>query len=206
MHAAHTARPSKSPWEPLKLGNLTEAATEVPFARKRPCGRYGPLSNYAARHLAPTARPNLMDEMPTFEEVLTDAPQRARNTPVSGVYPLGSHMSALLGQSGLWHKFVSDFDPKLFRLSGVPRLALKGDPNLQKPFYCWITKQRSERLFSGGTYGERDLTESAEKVRKRQPVTKRRILRLPKTRGVRNWREDCKASFQSSQICHRSPA
>jgi hypothetical protein len=119
--------------------------------------------------------------MPTFEEVLTDAPQRGRKH--SGVRGLSLGLARVSAFRSKWalaqvSLFVSDFDPKLFRLRGGPRLALKCDPNLLKPFYCRITKQRRQRLFSGGTYGERDLTESAEKVRKRQPVTKRRILAI----------------------------
>jgi len=93
-----------------------------------------------------------------------------------------SHFYAALGRDltewSLWKSFVDDFPPKLFRISNVSQAALRKDASMLKPLFEWIVSERQKRLFSGGTHGLRDLTESPEKVRKRQAATKRGILKV----------------------------
>jgi hypothetical protein len=78
----------------------------------------------------------------------------------------------------LWGKFVDDFHPKLFQLSGVSRSSLRSDPTFLKPFFQWISAERERRLFTHTTMGAVDLLESAAKVKRRQMNVATKIARL----------------------------
>ena len=84
---------------------------------------------------------------------------------------------------GTVEKFLDDFDPKLFRRSGISRDALCENSSLVKPFFQWIVAERRKRLFSGTADGERDLVEPPSKVRSRQSGRKRMMLKFDSAPG-----------------------
>jgi len=103
----------------------------------------------------------------------------------------------------LWNVFVDDFHSKLFRQSGVRRESLRSDPDLLKPFFEWISRERERRLFTHATMGEVDLLESAAKVKRRQTTWQRRLhdwSTIPATFG---WRESFRRYFQNWWGCDR---
>jgi hypothetical protein len=91
-----------------------------------------------------------------------------------------------LSEWGLWNRFLDGFDPKLFRSSGIAKEALRQNPRLIKSFFEWIVAERRKRLFTGTTDGERDLVESPSKVRRRQTVRKKLLLRFDRGQDVLN--------------------
>ena len=83
-----------------------------------------------------------------------------------------THFYSRLGKDLLrwprWEEFVNGLDSRLFRLAAIRREELLADPRRLTPFYKRLMAIRDERMTSGTTSGERDLTDSAAKVRKRQ--------------------------------------
>jgi len=73
-----------------------------------------------------------------------------------------------------WEAFVAGLHPRLFRLTGVGREELLGDPQHLAPFFHRLMETRAERTTSGVTRGQADLIESPGKVRKWQEATQER--------------------------------
>ncbi len=95
----------------------------------------------------------------------------------------------------LWADFVDDFPAKLFRLSGVNRDDLRGDPALLNPFFQWICNERNRRLLSGTTEGVKDLLDDDAEVKRRQTIVAKKIAALrndPKRLGLE---EEIKRAF-----------
>jgi hypothetical protein len=67
-----------------------------------------------------------------------------------------------------WEAFVRGFHPRLFRLAGIRREELVADSGRLTTFFDRLMKVREERVTSGFTQGQADLTESRVKVRKWQ--------------------------------------
>lgn len=87
----------------------------------------------------------------------------------------------------LWNAFIDGFDPKLFEHSGIGQEALRQDPQRLGPFFAWIIRTRNERTFSGTTAGEKDVTESKSKVRRRQAATLKQLRKLPQQPDMQAW-------------------
>lgn len=83
-----------------------------------------------------------------------------------------THYYSRLGKDLLrWPRresFVNGFHPRLFGLAAVRPEEMLADPQRLAGFYKRLMAIRDERTTSGTTCGERDLTDSAETVRKRQ--------------------------------------
>lgn len=93
-----------------------------------------------------------------------------------------THYYARLGkdlrQWPRWESFVNGFHPRLFRLAGIRPEEIVADPRRLAAFYERLLEIRSERTRSGITGGERDLTDSAKAVEKRQIVLQEKLDRF----------------------------
>ncbi len=90
-----------------------------------------------------------------------------------------THYYARLGRDLLkwrhWQSFINGFHPRLFRLAGIRQEELLSDPQRLSAFSERLTTIRNERIASGIAAGQRDLTDSAEAVRKRQDSLQKKL-------------------------------
>lgn len=67
----------------------------------------------------------------------------------------------------LWRKFVDDFPGQFFGQSGVSRVRLRVDPSQIHPLFGWTYQRRQERPFCALSFGQDDLIQTLEQVRRR---------------------------------------
>ena len=67
-----------------------------------------------------------------------------------------------------WESFVNGFHSRLFDLARIDRDDLHTDAALLYPFFTRLMAERDNRLFSGATMGESDLTDPPDKVAESQ--------------------------------------
>jgi hypothetical protein len=87
-------------------------------------------------------------------------------------------LGILLSEWPLCDEFAEDLHPKLLRLAGIKRHALPSAPRLMARLSKAIRQEKRKRLDSGATHGQRDLTEPAGVVRRRQQKMTETLLGL----------------------------
>jgi len=77
-----------------------------------------------------------------------------------------------------WERFVKNFHPKLFGLTGVRKEDLLRNPSLLRQFFKAITDEQKQRLTANVSVGERDLIDLPGKIRHYQETVAHKMARL----------------------------
>ena len=91
------------------------------------------------------------------------------------LFHIYSALDKSLSEWSGWSRFVHGLHPKLLTLAGVKKQELLRDPRLLRSLDEAIDDELKGRLTAGVTDGQRDLTDPARKVKRRQQAIARRI-------------------------------
>lgn len=95
------------------------------------------------------------------------------------------HIYAAMGKSLVewpgWTRFVEGLHPKLFTLAGVQKRDLIHQPELLRSLHDGIEAELKRRLTAGVSDGQRDLTDTASKVKRRQEAVLKKTAPLQRT-------------------------
>lgn len=182
-------------WRRVQLRDQIIRQRRIPIARRRwtpkdfweLCFTYAPLMYFLERHafgrsLLETAlgfwyrRPDA-DSFDILFHVC-NADDEPRILPRVTLTHFYRRLGRDLGQWILWPRFVDGLAAPLFRIAGVKRKALLGDPSQLAMFFANLMRVRDARTTSGVTRGQADIIESPAKVRQWQDATRDKSARF----------------------------
>lgn len=117
------------------------------------------------------------------------------------------HLYRKLGKSLLewsqWNRFVKGFHPRLLELAGITREELSQDPSRLRQLSEAIMAERTRRVTTGISFGERDLVDPPDKVRRSQKMLARKIAKFDAKTAKRKREERLENLFPELRVLSR---